>query len=183
MPSPEDATTIAACIMGVDEAARLAEAEWGIGRLPLLVDDDMRAKFMRQADRLNAALEVGYGSPMLTKDQLEAVQKAAGAMQRAWAALGAKARENGHTPLEPDIWEAVLQDGSIACIVRTNADASKVIRDGRALNVWTLDEVARAIDLMPEMVRSVKETFPGATVLPAKERARGRFEPDTEIPF
>jgi len=65
--------------------------------------------------------------------------------------------------------------------VRTNAEASKVIQDGRALNVWTLDEVARAIDHLPEIVRQAKETWPGAKVVERVQRSRGVL--DDPIPF
>jgi hypothetical protein len=181
MPSPEDAATLQAHIMGVDKAATMAEDRWGVGRLPMLVDGDMRARFMRQGARFREALDEAYASSMLTADQLQAVQKAAEGMERAWAALDKAATESGCTPVDPDIWEAVLEDGSIACIVRTTADASKVLRDGRALNVWTLDEVARAIDHLPEIVRQAKETWPGATVVEKRQRSRGVM--DDPVPF
>lgn len=181
MPTPEDAATIQAHIMGVDKAASDAEATWGIGRLPMLVDTEMRAKFMRQGARFRDALEAAYDAKMLTRDQLDAVAKTGGGMERAWLALDKAAREAGHKPADPEIWEAVLEDGSIACIVRTNSDASKVIQDGRALNVWTLDEVAKAIDMMPDTVRAMKETWPGAKVVERKERSKGVL--DDPIPY
>lgn len=183
MPSPEDTATLTAHLQGVDEIARKAEAEWGIGRLPLLVDVELRTKFLRQGIRFEKALEDAWAAKMLTRDQLEAYVSAAGGMQRAWAALDKAAREAGHHPAQPDVWEAVLEDGSIACIVRTNADASKVIADGRALNVWTLEEVARAIDLLPEIVCTAKIAFPGAQVMPARDRAKGKTFLDDPIPF
>lgn len=181
MPSSEDAATLAAHIMGVDEVARRYETEWGVGRLPMLVDDEMRAKFMRQGARFRDAFEAAYASKVLTRDQLDAAAKAAGGMQRAWVALDAAAKAAGHKPVDPDIWEAVLEDGSIACIVRTNADASKVLRDGRALNVWTLDEVARAIDALPDIVRAAKETWPGTKVVERSQRAKGVL--DDPLPY
>jgi hypothetical protein len=183
MPSAEDTATLMSYQAGVDEAARKAEAVWGVGRLPLLVSDELRAKFMRQGARFDAAYEEAWSTAMLTRTQLDAVISAAGGMQRAWAALDKAARDAGEKPIEPDVWEAVLEDGSIACIVPTNADASKVIRDGRALNVWTLAEVARAIDLMPEIVRASKIAFPGAQVMPSRERSTGKTFLNDPIPF
>lgn len=181
MPTPEDAATIQAHIMGVDKAASEAEAAWGIGRLPMLVDTDMRAKFMRQGARFKEALEAAYEAKMLTGDQLASVISTAGGMERAWLALDAAARSAGHKPQDPEIWEAVLEDGSIACIVRTNAEASKVIQDGRALNVWTLDEVARAIDHLPLIVLQAKETWPGAKVVERSQRSKGVL--DDPLPY
>lgn len=177
-----DQHTLKAIIDGLDEAARTMEAKWGFGRLPLLVSVETRAKFYRQRDKAYDALEECYGAKVITRDMLDRTQSACAGMERAWKALDAEATTAGAKSVDPDVWECVLQDGSVAAIVRTTAEASSVIREGRMLNVWTLDEVARAIDLMPEIVRAAKETFPGATVQP--ERVRGRREKlNDEIPF
>lgn len=181
MPSPEDAATLMALTQGVDHIAVECEHRWGVGRLPLLVTAEMRAKFIRQGDRWRDAMEAAWNSPMLTRDQIDAVKSTTGGMERAWRALDAQAKADGAKAIDPDIWEVALADGSIAQIVRTNAEASAVIREGRALSVWTLDEIGRCIDLMPEMVRVAKETFPGATVMPKRERASGKL--DDPIPW
>ena len=183
MPSPEDAETLTALTQGVDHIAREAEAHWGVGRLPLLVSDDLRAKFARQGLRWRTAMEDAWSSKMLTRDQLEAAQASSGAMQRAWLALDAQAKANGAAPLSPDVWEVALSDGSLCAITRTGTEASAVIREGRLLNVWTLEEVARAIEAFPDIVRASKEVFPGAKVVGFSERRSGKFEPDSEVPF
>lgn len=182
MPSSEDAQTLKAHIDGVDHIARRMESKWGVGRLPLLVDAETRAKFYRQGERMNEALENAYAAKVMTRDMLDAAAKATGGMERAWAALDTKATEAGAKIIDPDVWETVLSDGSLVAIVQTNADASKVLEDGRLKNVWTLEEVARAIEAFPDVIRSVKETFPGATVEVVREkRARGKL--DDPIPF
>lgn len=183
MPSPEDVATLTAYLAGVDQAAKTAEDAWGAGRLPLLVSDELRAKFMRQGARFERVYAEAWSTAMLSRAQLDAVISAAGGMQRAWQALDKAARDAGHEPKSPDVWEAVLADGTVACIVRTNADASKVLRDGRALNVWTLEEVARAIDHLPEVVCATKIAFPGAQLMPERERAKGKTFFDDPIPF
>ena len=53
----EDQLTLKAHIDGVDHIAQRMEAKWGVGRLPLLVDAEMRAKFYRQGQRMREALE------------------------------------------------------------------------------------------------------------------------------
>lgn len=179
----EDSLTLKAYIDGVDHIAQAMESKWGVGRLPLLVDAETRAKFYRQGDRMRTALESCYGAKVITRDMLDAAAKATGGMERAWAALDKKAEEAGEKPIDPDVWETALSDGSLVAIVQTNADASKVIRDGRLKNVWTLEEVARAIEAFPDIVRSVKETFPGATVVQPREKRYRAFEPCQEIPF
>ena len=179
----EDQTTLKAHIDGVDHIAQRMEAKWGVDRLPLLVDAEMRAKFYRQGQRMREALEACYGAKVITRDMLDAVAKATGGMERAWAALDKAATEKGEKPIDPDVWETALSDGSLVAIVQTNADASKVIRDGRLKNVWTLEEVARAIEAFPDIVRSIKEKFPGALVQPVKaKRARGE-KLDDPVPF
>lgn len=181
MPSPEDSETILALTQGVDHVAQTMEAYWGVGRLPLLVGDELRAKFARQGLRWRNALEEAWDAKMLTRDQLDAVQSASGGMQRAWQALDKAAREAGAQALSPDVWEVCLSDGSVACVVRTNAEAGHVIAEGRHLNVWTMEEVARAIELLPETIRAAKVAFPGATLQPARERYRGKL--DDPLPF
>lgn len=179
----EDQTTLKAYIDGVDHIAQAMEAKWGVGRLPLLVDADMRAKFYRQGERFREALEACYGAKVITRDLLDAATKATGGMERAWAALDRAAIEKGEKPIDPDVWETALSDGSLVAIVQTNADATKVLRDGRLKNVWTLDEVARAIEAFPDIVRSVKETFPGATVVQPREKRYRAMTLDDPIPF
>ena len=92
MPSPEDAITLKAHYDGVDHVAREMENMWGVGRLPLLVDGELRARFERQGLRFNTALEQAWQSEFLTRDMLDGVAKAAGGMERAWKALDAAAK-------------------------------------------------------------------------------------------
>lgn len=163
MPSPDDSATITAHMQGVDQTAREMEAKWGVGRLPLLVSDDLRAKFIRQADKWADALGTAWNSAMLTRDQLDAVIGKSAAMRRAWAALDAAAEEAGHRPITPWVWEAVLADGSVAAIVQTDAEAGKVIAEGRHVTVWTMREVANVIDALG-VIKLAKSEFPGAKV-------------------
>lgn len=179
----EDHITLKAHIDGVDHIAQAMELKWGVDRLPLLVSSETRAKFYRQGERFREALEACYGAKVITRGMLDTVASATGGMERAWAALDKQATEAGEKPIDPDVWETALSDGSLVAIVQTNADASKVIKDGRLKNVWTLDEVARAIEAFPDIVRSVKETFPVATVVQPREKRYRAFEPCQEIPF
>lgn len=179
----EDSMTLKAHIDGVDHTARRMEDKWGVGLLPLLVDAETRAKFYRQGQRFRDALEACYGAKVMTRSMLDAVASSAGGMERAWLALDRKASEAGEMPLDPDVWETPLSDGSLVAIVRSNADAHKVLGDGRLKNVWTLEEVSRAIEAFPDIIRSIKETFPGATVEPVSAK-RARAEPLSDpIPF
>lgn len=182
MLKPEDAATLQAHIEGVDHAAREAEREWGFGRLPLLVGDELRAKFRRQEVKWRDACQAAWTADVLTAAMLANVATHAGGMQRAWGALAAAASEAGHRPVMPHVWEARLKDGTVCAIVQTNAEASKVIAEGRAVAVWTLEDVANVIDSLGAL-KDAKTYFPGAKVQPART-VKADWEIDGDpIPF
>ena len=180
MPSSEDAATLAAYVAGVDRAAVEMETKWGMDRLPMLVSDDLRAKFNRQAASWSEAVAAAYDADRVTGAQMQAVTVKAAAMQRAWAALDAFAEEAGHRAIAPWVWEARLHDGSVAAVVQTNAEASKVITEGRFLRVFTLEEIANVIDALG-VVSLAKATFPGAKIQPTRRTHMLPF--DDAIPF
>jgi hypothetical protein len=128
--SSDDAHTLKAYLDGVDHVAKEAEAEWGMDRLPLLVDAELRAKFYRQQERWRTALDAAYTAKVLTRGLLEDVAKKSGAMQRAWEALIAAATEAGHRPIKPWVWEAKLRDGTVAAFVQSTAEVSEGARRG-----------------------------------------------------
>lgn len=176
----EDAATLQALIEGVDHVVREAEAEWGLDRLPGLVGDELRCRFRRQEAKWRDALQAAWSADILTRAMLDDVTLHAGAMQRAWSALSAAASEAGHRPIAPEVWEARLKDGTVAAIVQTNAEASRVIASGRHLAVYTLEEVANVIDSLG-LVKLAKLEFPGVKVRLARDYtwvAEGE-----EIPF
>jgi hypothetical protein len=186
MPSSSDCATLQAIFEGVDQARQDAEAEWGAARLPLLVDDELRAKLYRQKVRWSEAYQAAWAAEMLTRDHLDAVTKAAGGMKRAWTALAEAAVEAGHRPLKPDVWEVMLADGSVAAIVRTSDEAANVIASGRQVAVYSLTEIANIIDALPEALKVAKVVFPGATFLPPHPdglKAKGWVKDGDPIPF
>jgi hypothetical protein len=182
MPSAEDCATLQAYFEGVDQARADAEAEWGVDRLPMLVDDELRAKFNRQKVRWSTVLQDAWASEVLSRDKLDAVRSAAGGMSRAYAALADAASIAGHRPLSAEVWETRLADGRVAAVVRTDDEARHVIASGRHLAVYTLAEVANIIDALPEALQIAKTEFPGAKVLP-REHDRSWVRTGDEIPF
>jgi hypothetical protein len=137
-----------------DATAAEMEAKWGCGRLRLLVDPELREKFDRQRYLFNQAIWHG---------DLQAVIREAQRMGKAWKALDRKAAEAGAQPLSPEFWEVALKDGTVAVIARDKASAGHVVREGRKVAVYTLDEIGRLLDSI-SLVNVVKMTFPGATV-------------------
>jgi hypothetical protein len=168
---PYQVDRMQALIDGVDEVAKAAEAKWGVGRLRLLVSDDLREKFDRQGRKLNQAI--------WTND-VEAAEKHAPGMRKGWQALDAAATAAGAQPLSPAVWEVPLSGGCVAALVRSVAEVHQVAREGRYLQVWSVEEIARLIEAFPEVAKA-KEIFPGAEVL------TGRPVPasvhDDAIPF
>lgn len=164
MPSPADATELKALFEGVDAARKEAEATWGAERLPILIGVEWRVKLRRQQARFSLALQTAWQADQVSGDQIEAVRNAAAAMERGWARVAEIASEAGHRPLHGDVFgERLLADGSIVAFVRDNDAAAQVNREGRAVTVYTLDELATLIGtLVPESLQLAKVHFPGA---------------------
>lgn len=162
-----------AVIDGVDEVARQMETKWGVGRLELLVSDELREKFRKQARRFNEAI---------TQHDVESVRQAGAGMRRGWEALDKAATEAGAQQLDPDIWEIQLSDGRVVALCRTKADAFATYRAGRHVDVWTTDEIKRLIESFPQIALA-KQSFPGALV--ENVRTKGLVEPaeDFEMAF
>lgn len=139
---------------GVDHLAVEMERHWGVDRLRLLVTAEWREKFDRQRFLLNAAINGGT----LADIELHAVR-----MLAAWRKLDALAKEAGAKPLDPEVWEFVTGDGTLAAIVKDAASAHRVVADSRHAAVYTLDEVGRLL-LAHREVLATKLRFPGAIV-------------------
>lgn len=158
--TPAEYDLAAAVLAGVDEAVAAAERHWGVGRLRLLVDDGLRARWDRQWREWSRAC-AAYDVP--------AIGAQGAAVRRGLSALAAAATAAGHGPLDVEAWETRLPDGRVLAIVRTRAEAWEAQRAGRAAEVWTLEEVARVLGGLP-IVGAVKQAFPGSTVTAARQR-------------
>ena len=150
---------IKAILDGVDAIAREMERKWGVGRLRLLVGDALRIKFDAQKAKLDAAIAAG---------QETYIRAQAEGMRRAWLALDRAATEDGAQALAPEVWECVLPaSGEVVSIVRTEAEAHHVARDGE---VWTLAEIGVLIERLGDDVRQVRRRFPGSAVVEVRDR-------------
>lgn len=139
----------------LDAVASAMERKWGIDRLPKLVDAPLAVRFRSQTERLGEAIR---------SDVSAAVSVQAEALVRAWNALDAAALAAGWKPLAPMIWETVLPEtGEVIAIVRDSDEASALAKEHTGA-VWTLAEVAIAIEAFGDGVRAAKEAFPGAEV-------------------
>ena len=148
-------TSIQAMIDGVDIDAVEMEKKWGVGRLRLLVSDDLRERFDRQAEKFNRAVWVA---------DVGDVRKHGNGMHRAWQILDQAATEDGAKPLDPVVWETRLGDRVLA-IVQTTAEAHAISGDGRAREVWTMEEIGRVLVAFSQQIGEAKQVFPGCEVV------------------
>lgn len=141
-------------IDGVDFIATQMERKWGIGRLRLIVDDQLRTKFDAQFEKFNAAIEAG---------QTDLISVQAEGMKRAWQALDKAADAAGQKPLSAEVWEVTLPgSGRIVAVVRTSEEAHLVATPDR--ETWTLSEISHLIEHAGTLVADIKRTFPGAEI-------------------
>ena len=138
----------------LDMLAIQMEEKWGRDRLRLLVDRDLRQKFDRQRYKVNNAIWHG---------NLQDVKAEAGRMMNAWRALDRAAEAAGRGLLAPEVWECVTPHGTVVALVKNDADLSKVVADGRHVEVYTVAEVGRLLANYPEVAKA-KASFPGAQV-------------------
>jgi len=110
-------------------------------------------------------------------------------MIKAWQACDRAAREAGHKPVDPQVWEIGLADGSVLALCRSHDDARAYQPGDRRVVVWTLEEVASMV-CGAHFVQSVKREFPGAFVTAARStiadplRAVDASDPlDDPLPF
>lgn len=147
---------IQAQIVPVDRAVRDSEGKWGAGRLVTLLQPSTLEAWARGWRAWNEALSTG---------DLDAVVSLAPKIIAALRFMDAEATAAGHQALAVTAWETALEDGRVLCVVRTAAEAHALAstQAGRALVVWTMEELARVIPKL-ETLYSVKAAFPGALV-------------------
>lgn len=168
-----DYASVALAIAPIDEAFRQSETKWGVGRLERLVSTATLEAYRRGWSLYRAALDAS---------DAQALTALAPRLAAMLAYLDAEATRAGHGPVAPDAWEAPLTGGAVLVVVRTNAEASAVLRgsegrlppdlvatvrhqhEGRHLEVWTMAEIARLIDAVGSPVSGIKAAFPGAAV-------------------
>ena len=76
----------------LDALAREMERKWGVGRLPLLVADDLADRFFSQHRKTSAALR--SGDPLASLEQIAR-------MRTAWRRLDAEAERLGARTISP----------------------------------------------------------------------------------
>lgn len=146
----------------IDAADHLAwemDRKWGVGRLRLLVEPELRERFDRQRLKFNEALKTGT---------VPEVEREAGRMVNGWRALDGAAEAAGAAVASSAHWfEGALPDGSILAIVEPGSHVQPEAWKDRQVQVWTVEELVRVVAAFPEIAKC-KEIWPGATVEAAR---------------
>lgn len=154
-----------AYIDGADVVAIQMENRWGIGRLRLLVDPDLRSRFDRQRRLFSEAIVDG---------DLDTIKRESTRMIAAWRKLDQVALDAGQQPLAPDVWETHNSlTGEVICICRDDVDASHAVRSGRAVVTYSLNEIAHILTQYADHITDIKRAIPGSVV-----HRLGRERPD-----
>lgn len=138
-------------LVPVDEAMWASEQKWGVGRLERLVSPATLASYRRGWDLYRAALEAGDAA---------AVETIGPKMAQALAVMDMEATAAGHKPLAPDTWEAALGNGVTLVVVRTQAEASAVLRASRAA-----DGLSYETTLPPDLAVTVRDQHEGRALV------------------
>lgn len=149
--SPEDYDRFRLALVPIDEAFFASETRWGVGRLERLVSLDTLNAYRRGWDAYRVALEAADG---------EALETIGPKMIAALAFMDAEATAAGHAPLAPDTWEAPMGNGTTLVVVRTNAEASAVIRAANAS-----DGMANETTLPPDLGMTIRNQHEGRALV------------------
>jgi len=177
-PSERDADKCRNALATYDAVVRAAEVKWGIDRLPLLVEAELRDRFWAQMDILNAAILKGSGPD---------VEEAVAATVRGVQALERRATELGAQPVSGEVWEETTPQGAVVAVCRDASEIAKIRDEGRIDRVYTMSEVAAIVEAWEESkagqaTNKVKSLFPGATIESVKPQP-AELELNDEIPF
>jgi hypothetical protein len=156
-----------------DDVVSDVEGRWGVDRLVWLVGGDLRDRFEKQMDRLNAAIDKCDPS---IEHEVDVTLRGVAALEQAAIAAGAK-------PLTGEYIEGRMPDGRVIAITATGYEAGKVKRDNREMVVYSADEIGRIIEGLNKeapVVDAIKNAFIGAEVQSVKPV---KYDLDDEIPF
>lgn len=162
---------IQSALIELDKVASDCERRWGIDRLPLLVDEDLRLKFWAQQDKLDQAI---------LENDAAAVKKEAEIMARGWMALERAAKATGARESTGEGYEATIDDKRTLRVCMSYEEASKAQRDNPDLIAVSVQEIAGLWKLWEgaAMVEKCKKAFPDAQIIKTS-----KVKLDDEIPF
>lgn len=155
-------------LIRLDQVQVEYESKWGINKLPSLCSDEMQAKWNRQCQKLQDAVE---------KNNLYLVRDLVDGSIRAFEVMEQEAISRGHKPHNAEMWDVKHpESGSVFRIVKNNYDAGISLKDGAI--VFTLQELARILETHAT-IKDVKSVFPDAQVV----AVHGDGDMNGQIPF
>ena len=116
---------IRAAIAGVDEVAIAMEGKWGVGQLPrqvAAIDPLLAARFELQKRKFDDAIVIHGEAETL---------KHCEAMKRGWQVLDRFAMEHGCEPLNSEVWELKLDDGTVVVVCKHTCHVQISLTAGR----------------------------------------------------
>jgi len=132
----------------IEAKERALHLAWGVGRARLCLAPDVRERYDAQEERLwRASREADLPTLLMEVGRME---KALAAADKAAQACGV---------LLPGVWEARMSDGSTLAIVQEREHAARVRARDRALEVWTVEELATLVEAQDAPLRALKRRF------------------------
>ena len=177
-PSERDADKCVNALATYDAEVRARDIKWGVDRLPLLVEPELRDRFWAQMELLNKAIAKGSGPE---------VEEAVAATVRGVQALERRAIELGAEPVTGEVWEETTPTGAVIAVCKDASEIAKIRDDGRLDRVYTMAEIAALVEQWEaskagEMTNKVKSLFPNATIEAVRPKP-AELDLDDEIPF
>jgi len=152
----DDNDRFRAALIPVDEAMWASEQRYGVGRLERLVSPATLAAYQRGWSAYRQALESGDAG---------ALEIIGPKMIQALAVMDTEATAAGHKPLAPDTWEADMGNGVTLVVVRTNAEASAVLRASRVPGGAAADGLSYETTLPPDLAVTVRDQHEGRALV------------------
>ena len=151
----------------VTNLATHMEARWGVGRLPMLVSPELRARFLKQ-QRL-------YENALLS-EIVEDIREQSHGMLKAWHALDDEALKLGQVPLPTSAWQLVMPTGEIVVFVREERDLPLIPKQ-TGMEIFTADKMAELLMNLEPMERKKTRQWPNGAMSPID------WEEGDEIPL
>ena len=164
-------TRVQSAVWDYDRAIVEAEKIWGVDRLPMLVDQEMRAKWWRNVEALNQAI---------TANDDEKVRAIVPNLIKGIGKMIEMASLSGHGPIEYEAWETPMGD-KILRITRAWPEYADRVDPRPGVVTYSIEAVARILQDRASVVNKVLEAFPGAQVKAV--RSKLEEELNDEIPF
>jgi len=156
-------------LAGFTRAMAEMDKKWGIDRLPSLTGPETLAKWGKAMAGLYAAED--------TKDAGK-VAGWADVCVRGLAMMDAEATAAGHQPADPMIWEYEFE-GVTYGIIEDGRQWPAAYRKRKGLVICNMREVAIALAAhRNDLVRQVKEGFPGAEITAIRRPANDSMDDD-----